>query len=372
MECKEESPLPPELQKLTYLIPTSQPHTIESNLPPLGTQLKWSPTERNPAKADLGNLDILPIELINMVFVQLDIDTLFRHVRQVNRRALAIVESMPEYQTTVTYTPDIIHIIFKIKTNRFISLETLYEKLCTAECEECGDFGGYLYLITRKRVCFLCFTQNVKYQPLVYTTAMGKFGLDASTIKTLPQMQSIMGDYSPHQWWYARTRLVDYGSAYKAGIATHGSWLAMEIYVHEHPYDVSDFDFGSDGPINEFTSFRAVVRAPWLNRASKELVFGFHCMGCLSLRANNGGQEIPSTQLHDRRKFTVTSFAEHLKLYGSDPAGKHGKVPGAGKHVAKVEWFFRSRCDCCFDYPRDPRSDMTVGGDDGALFYTGL
>ena len=37
-----------------------------------------------------------------------------------------------------------------------ITCEMLYYKLCTAECEQCGDFGSYLYILTYERVCSLC------------------------------------------------------------------------------------------------------------------------------------------------------------------------------------------------------------------------
>jgi hypothetical protein len=47
------------------------------------------------------------------------------------------------------------------------SCETLFEALTREKCESCGRFGGYLYLITCKRVCYLCFTSRKEYLPVV-------------------------------------------------------------------------------------------------------------------------------------------------------------------------------------------------------------
>ncbi|KAF1934625.1 hypothetical protein EJ02DRAFT_302028, partial [Clathrospora elynae] len=48
----------------------------------------------------------------------------------------------------------------------WITCEKLSESFCKPECEQCGDFGGYLYLVICQRVCFLCFTEHETYLTL--------------------------------------------------------------------------------------------------------------------------------------------------------------------------------------------------------------
>ena len=61
----------------------------------------------------------------------------------------------------------------------------LYEELSTAECDSCGDYGGYLYLVTCRRVCFLCLTENPDYLPILRADAIRKFGLGPDGLKGL-------------------------------------------------------------------------------------------------------------------------------------------------------------------------------------------
>jgi hypothetical protein len=54
-----------------------------------------------------------------------------------------------------------------------------------------GDFGGYLYLITCRRVCFLCFTEKPDYLPLLRADAIRKFGLHNEHTVRLPAMKTV-------------------------------------------------------------------------------------------------------------------------------------------------------------------------------------
>ncbi|KAF7590952.1 hypothetical protein BBP40_002204 [Aspergillus hancockii] len=72
-------------------------------------------------KYALGALEQLPLEIINMV-----------------------VDSIPQYKAIIKHAPASLRGIISIGTGRWISCQDLHDKLCTAECDSCGDFGGYL------------------------------------------------------------------------------------------------------------------------------------------------------------------------------------------------------------------------------------
>src|SRR5690606_30564988 len=131
--------------------------------------------------ANIGALSALPPELLEYILCQLDLCTL-TDFRRVNRRATALVEFLPQYRA-ITHARNAPRGILSIKTGSWITCGALYDKLCTSGCERCGDFGGYLYLLTCKRVCFLCLSQDRLYLPLTPEHASRKFGLDHRVIQ---------------------------------------------------------------------------------------------------------------------------------------------------------------------------------------------
>lgn len=332
---KEQS-LVHRLHGLTYPRLNLNDHTLEDNLPSPKSQPECECLGL-PPRTDLGVLDALPLELLQEIMSQLDLRTL-PDFRRVNRRATEVVDSLPQYKAINTHAVNALRGILSIETGCWITCATLYEKLCTPGCEQCGDFASYLYLLTCKRVCFLCFSQDRLYLPLSPRRASWKFGLDSRIIKTLPRMRVIPGTYSPNEKKVGvPSVLVDYESALRAGVSRHGSLSAMHEYVANmearklqaynarlaavqqsgsvtrrmrQPRASDPFDGQSGNPFR----FVAIVRVPWLSRALQEVEWGFHCVGC---------EKSCRPPLHYRRKFTAASFDEHLKQFGDIQDGKH-------------------------------------------------
>ncbi|KAF1916784.1 hypothetical protein BDU57DRAFT_587687 [Ampelomyces quisqualis] len=340
------------LEGLTYPCPRLSDFSLDDNLRPSGCSPGNVYIHKLP-KVDLSTLGVIPLELLQGVLSQLDLCTLMGF-RRVNRRAIEVVESIPQYKAITKYARNVLRGILSIQLGQWISCETVYEKLCTAECEECGDFGGYFYILTCKRVCFLCFSEEDKYLPLRHGHAIRKFGVNRSVLKTLPCMRSIPGTYSPNEKKSnERLTLVDSESVYRAGITIHGSISSMEQYVLDRsaqklqdfdrrtsqamaegsgtitrrlrrPRTEDPFDSRSGNPMR----FMAVVRMPWLNRESHKPEWGFHCIGCQKFHR--------SRPLHFRRKFTVASFGEHLRQCGNVRNGKHCRVDSEGQSEFRI------------------------------------
>ena len=249
----------------------------------------------------LKRTSVLSIHFPSSSFLpQLDLRTLtdFRHI---NRRAVWLVESIPQYKAIRKHAHNALHGIICIETGRWITCEMLYEKLCTAECEQCGDFGGYLYILTCNRICFLCLSEDKRYLPLRYLHATRKFGLNRLILRSLPTMKSVPGIYSSNKKKVRKQlTLVDSDCARRAGIAVHGCLSVMKKYVSSMA-PRGPFDGESGNPLR----FMAIVRTPWLNRSSQELEWGIHCTRCES--------SDESRPLHFWRKFTEESFKEHLR-----------------------------------------------------------
>lgn len=279
----------------------------------------------------LGSLDVLALELHHAILAQIDLQTL-TDFRSVNRRALQVVDNTSQYKAITSHASNALRGAISIGTARWITCEALYNTLCTAECETCGDFGGYIYLITCKRVCFLCLSGIEAYLPLLYGRAVCKFGITHQIINKLPHMRSIPGTYSPNEKKRVkRLRLVDFKSAYQAGVNLHGSSDAMKRYVADlaiqklrefekrssqtrvarRPPVEQPFDGKSENPLR----FVAIVQTPVYDRKTQDVDIGAYCLGC-----QESYRQKPK---HWRRRFTEASFGTHLHECGPIRDGSH-------------------------------------------------
>ncbi|KAL4905246.1 hypothetical protein BDW74DRAFT_178251 [Aspergillus multicolor] len=322
----------PCANNLGYRYSKLHDHTLDDN----ETLCALDNGRHHPAPdATLGALDTLPLELLNMLLTLLDIRSL-TDFRRVNQRAMQVVNSIPQYRTITEHAPTSLRAMLSIGTGRWISSQDLYNKLYTAECDICGDFGGYLYLLTCRRVCF-CFTQDPAYLPLWRADAARKFGLSREYLAGIPAMKTIPGFYSPRELKVqTRITLLDHDSALRAGVAVHGSVGAMGRYVSEvsseeieryreralqhsagagsaspdptprQPRVEDEFDGYESNP----KRFVAVVRAPVLKAqaGSRMPEWGFHCVAC---KGHHYGRP-----LHWRRLYTEESFRDHLDECG--------------------------------------------------------
>ena len=321
---------------LTYPHPFVTDHTLNDNLPTPGETQPFISSNRPPPATSVGALDWLPPELVQEILLYLDLRSL-TNVRRVNRRALDFVESLPQIKAVMAHAHDALRGILLIGTGGWITCRELYEKLCTFECERCGDFGGYLYLLTCRRVCFLCLSEEPSFLPLTPTRAIRKLGLNRQIIETLPRMKVIPGIYSPNEKKAARSVLVDYDSALNAAVRYHGSIDTMRAYVsrretqdleayHERlavsrdspstrarrhrPRTTDPFDGQSGNPLR----FVASSCTPWFDKKAQEVHWGFHCIGC---------EKSKERPLHWRQKYTPESFQNHLERFGDIRDAEH-------------------------------------------------
>lgn len=283
----------------------------------------------------LGALDRLPLEIIHLALIRLDMQSL-TDFRRVNKRARLITDSIPQYKRILVHAPASIRGSLNIETARFFSCLDLYEKLSTAECDSCGDFGGYLYLVTCRRVCFLCFTEKTDYLPVLRKDAIRKFGLRSEHLASIPCIKSFPGRYSPRGIkGRQRETLFDYFSAQQTGIAVHGTISSMEKYASDMaakrlavyhtkmslrrtngtnlrpPRSEDSFDGCCSNP----KRFKGIIRAPFFNSQTGFPDWGFHCMAC---KAHHYCRP-----LHWRGKYTVQSFQDHIRECGEIIEGKH-------------------------------------------------
>lgn len=200
----EKPSIPSNMGDITYHHMGMNDHTLDENLPVCPPA---APCQLPTTNA--GVLDRLPLEIVHEILFELDLRTLVV-LRRVNRRGRELVGSLPQWNAISKHARNALRGILALETGGWITCRHLYEKLCTSACEYCGDFGGYLYLITCRRVCFLCLSEDERYFPPSLTRACSKFGLKPATIKTLPRIKVLPGTYSPNALKAPSSIRVDY------------------------------------------------------------------------------------------------------------------------------------------------------------------
>ena len=129
--------------------------------------------------------------------------------------------------------------VYPLQQDR-ITVQALFKKLCTSQCNECGDYGGYIYLLTFQRICCRCFTGKDRYSPLKEIDALKKFGLTLDVLNTLTRFQGYPGYYGDIRINVKQDyiSLIDHDSAYTAGIAYHRSLEAIQEYVANSDFNI--------------------------------------------------------------------------------------------------------------------------------------
>ncbi|KAJ4209868.1 hypothetical protein NW767_000146 [Fusarium falciforme] len=311
--------------------------TLSDNLPPLPSDWDFLP---RPSTTPFPFLDRLPPELFHIIISQLDLASLHA-LRRTNRRAAELLYSHSEYNALITHAWDAVRGALCIDTAKIITCKQLHEKLCTEKCDGCGDFGGYLYLLTCKRVCFVCFSERKRYFPVPPSLACRKYWISSEVVDTLPHMKVMPGVYSPARVASVESVFVDSEGALNAGLEIHGSSDVMtETVIEKEMERINEYSrrryeaaFSEEDPkpfveppevflsrcderVNNPHRFLAIVPVPWFNKSKQLMEQGFHCIGCEDL------EEMP---FHHRRRFTATSFEEHLEECGEINQGKHAK-----------------------------------------------
>ncbi|KAI0881296.1 uncharacterized protein GGS22DRAFT_73341 [Annulohypoxylon maeteangense] len=162
------------------LVPTLIEYTLDDSNLEIGCPLDNGRHLIHPRKS-LGQLDMLPPELIAEILLSLDLPTLTTF-RRVNCRAMCLVDSLPQYRLIFEQCPNVLRAIICVEAASF-DCRTLFETLSTRKCGTCPRFGVYLYLITCKRVCHLCFD---KYRSIPITEAVLRLGMHKVDILRLP------------------------------------------------------------------------------------------------------------------------------------------------------------------------------------------
>ena len=265
-----------------------------------------------------NQLDRLPIELLIKVLLQLDIPSL-THFRSLSRRAMELVNSVHQYTAIIEHCPNIIRAIVSLQVDGF-DCGTLYRTLCTSQCFTCNRFGDHLYLIDCRRVCYFCFTQRAEYSPLTIREASKFFKPNVKPKSNAKSSRKLLELEKPPS-------ILSLPGRYGAYTERGGRLQARRLRLYDRRSVVQNLAGNglpqSDNTIREPKRFMAVISAPVLLNAGRQVDRGFFCLGCR--------EESDEKTKHFRIKYTMEGMSEHIANYGRVEWAP--KIPNEFMHV---------------------------------------
>jgi hypothetical protein len=288
------------------------------------------------ASSGLGNLSVLPNEILDCIFEYMDLASLM-NFRLINDQTFAAVEELPCFKTLCEHAPQTIRGIMSIGTGQWTTCPELLTSICNAYCEKCGDFAGYLYVLGPvQRVCFYCFTTCRTFCPISPCEAKDYFGLPVEyQTEEIPKMRSIPGLYAEEHYiadLSARkplndTRpipcrdnltLLDQPATRKAANDRRYDIQERQRRVHmmwrNHSRNCRHVILSEDHHVHNVKRWMAVIKVPHLIKQEKRMDEGFCCRGCNNMARKEG---------YWRRKFNAETWEEHISEYGELHEGKH-------------------------------------------------
>ena len=265
-----------------------------------------------------NKLDRLPVELLIEVLLRLDIPSLTRF-RSLNRRTMALVNSVRQYTAIIEHCPNIIRAIVSIHADAF-DCGTLYGTLCTSRCFTCNRFGDHLYLIDCRRVCYFCFTRRAEYLPLTIRGASKFFAKPQSKFKSSRKLLELAKPPS----------ILSLPGRYCGAWTTRGGGSQpRRLRLYDRRAVVQSLTGRglpqSDKTTNETKRYMAIISAPVLLNSGRQVDQGFFCLGCR--------EETDEETKHYRIKYTTEEMSEHMARYGR--VERTPRIPGGFMHVTK-------------------------------------
>ncbi|OBT65401.1 hypothetical protein VE03_06036 [Pseudogymnoascus sp. 23342-1-I1] len=149
-----------------------------------------------PSSTSLEPIGQLPQELLNNIFLSLDIQSLI-NCRQVNLRLREAIDFLPEYQAVSTHGLDALCALLRTRLAHNVSLVDFYEALCTKKCSFCYRFAGYMSLPTWRRCCFICLKlRDTEFQMLTLDGLQKQFGLSEAEVSKFTSFVTLPGVYT--------------------------------------------------------------------------------------------------------------------------------------------------------------------------------
>jgi len=258
-----------------------------------------TPFPRTP-RTGLGSLGQLPSELLQDVLLHLDMRSLFKF-RQAGLRSRQSVDSLFQYQRVVSHGLNLFLALLRTRVALDVSLFDFYQVLCTKACILCGEFGGFMSLLTWSRICFDCLQRAPETEVQTMAAARKRFRLTKMELKQLRSFKTIPGKYSIWE------------SAYKfrvSIVSVHQACLVSK----QQPHPPALAQPANSGRIKNL-NFMASCALPYYDPRTGKVDHGISCAGCqLALEKGIIGRRGDGSGHRTRNKVYATGgFLAHFR-----------------------------------------------------------
>ncbi|KAG0647412.1 hypothetical protein D0Z07_7213 [Hyphodiscus hymeniophilus] len=135
--------------------------------------------------------------------------------RTLTRGFRLAIDILPQYKDIVTFASSILRAVLSLEIASYFTCAELHNALCSKKCENCGQFGPFLYLLRCERVCYECMTTIDDYLPLKPAHAMQKVAVKKKDFNKydVPTARCLPGRYDrlrPRKHEKGGTQLVDF------------------------------------------------------------------------------------------------------------------------------------------------------------------
>ncbi|EQK99073.1 Cyclin-like F-box [Ophiocordyceps sinensis CO18] len=283
----------------------------------------------------LGSLDRLPLELLHDVLLRLDMQSLF-NFRQTNLRSRQMVHSLKQYQMVALHGLNLLCALLRTRLAIGVSLFDFYHALCTKICTFCGEFGGFISLLTWNRCCFECLQRAQETQVQTLAAMRKQFHLTKAEIRQLMSFKTLAGIYSMKE------------SPYKSRITVVSVHQAMSV-TGQQPRARAQAQPAKRGR-NQTLNFMGACALPYYDGRTGKVEDGMSCAGCqLALEKDIIGSRGEKWAFEARDKvYAQDGFLEHFPwceqaqlLWRSSGQGNH--QPTELPEAARRGGFFNER-----------------------------
>lgn len=272
-----------------------------------------------------------PSELLHDVLLRLDMHSLLKF-RQTNTKSRQAVDSLKQYQVVIAHGLDLLCALLRTRLASGISLSDFHTALCTEACAFCGEFGGFISLLTWSRCCFECLNNAPGAQVQTLASIRKQFRLTKAQSDQLRSFKTLPGTYTMEE------------SVYKPGprvISIHQAILAHGLQPEAQPT--------SSGRSRKF-NFMGSCALPYYDRRSGRVEHGMSCAGCqLALEKDIIGSRGEKWAFEARDKvYSQDGFLRHFQwceqaqlLWRSSDRGN--KQPTELPEAARSGGYFNNR-----------------------------
>ncbi len=295
--------------------------------------MELQPSQSQPHTSDFGHLHRLPTELLFEILGQLSMPALVS-VRNSNRYARYIVDSIPAFRSILRFAPHTIRGLLAIDTSVHIDLSLLYRKLRQRNCDHCEIPSQHLWLPTAARLCHLCIHRIP--MPLLEDEVLSRFNLHKNDLALLPSFRFIPSTFANADGKIrVGRRHVLYDAAAAAEIAFERSGKRIRSYgLYQEQEEarrklvrledargvIVEFDF----PPRQLRWAMANALVPWVSLVDAE--YGAWCSTCMYTKM----QDVP---------YGKVEFLEHLKVCRVQPWDLYETFPRkfwCMSHILKI------------------------------------